>query len=171
VETLVYINNTFGPWLGEICAVFYAIAAITLSVTWYKSRSKDALLVFGYLTALIVAVYLPDTWLNLFALAAFHLMGYSLLFWLHSAHGMLRTVFGDYFMLMAGLMGLTDSIVAAWPIPIQVQVFIVDSLFLIMCVSSLFVCLNSYHNGGDIGTRRNDGNTEKNKAVDNALKG
>lgn len=148
---LIEINNSVGPWLSEICAAFYFVAAISLWRTWYKSRTPDALIVFGYLTILMTAVYLPNTWLNLRDLMAIHLISYTGLIWLHAAHNHLRTVYGDYLLVMAGLMGLVDGIFLGWGFPIQYQVWLIDAIFITITLSALYVSLNSRHNGGNMG--------------------
>jgi hypothetical protein len=167
---LIDINNAIGPYLGEICAVFYLIASVALLRTWKKSRTPDALVVFFYLTALIAAVYLPNTWLNLFSLTVFHLFGYTVLVWLHATQGYLRTIFGDYFLLMAGLMGLSDAVFLGWGFPIQCQVWVVDAIFITMCIGSLYVCFNSNHNGGNLG-KRHELDSKHHKSISGTVEG
>jgi len=151
MEALITINNLVGPWLSEICAAFWLITSITLLRTWRKSRTPDALLVFSYLTGLVIVANIPETWLNLSSLAVIHLLMYTLLVWSHAAHGFLRTGYGHYLQLMAALFVLTDSLFLAWSLPIQYQVWILDALFLLMNISTLYVCFKSNHNGGNMG--------------------
>lgn len=170
MRMLIELNNSVGQWLGEICAIFYLIAAIALLRAWKQSRAPDALVIFFYLTALIWAVYLPNTWLNLTSLMIFHLFAYTSLAWLHWSQGRLRTVFGDYFLLMAGMMCLVDAIWLGWSLQIQYQVWLIDLIFITMCLSTLYCCLNSHHNRGNIG-RKNDKNYTNSKIVMESLKG
>lgn len=163
METLIQINNSVGPWLSEICAALWFITAVSLLIPWIKYeypfsiklqvkyKSLDRLTVFVYLTALIISALASNTWLNLTALIAIHLILYTTLVWMHTAHCALQSRYGDYFLLMAGLLGLIDAVFIVQGYYIHYHVWVIDTIFVVMCLSSLYVSLKPADNEGKLG--------------------
>ena len=155
VDTLIYINNTYGPWLVGICAAVWLATFFSLVIvppySNPKFKSLDHLAVFGYLTALLVTALLPATWINIYALLTIHLLLYTALVWCHMAYDVLNTRYGDYFLLVAALLVLFDGFFIAKGFYVQYYVWSVDLVFIGLNLSALYVSLNPADNKGRLG--------------------
>jgi hypothetical protein len=150
---LIDLSNTVGPWVSEICAAFWLVASFALLRTWKQSRTPDALVIFFYLTLLVIAANISSSWGDLSTLAVIHLLLYTALVWAHGAHGYLATTYGSRMQNLAASIVFIDAGFLCWRFPTQYHAWLLAVIFIIMCLYTLYVCLKSHHNGGNLGKR------------------
>jgi accessory gene regulator protein AgrB len=156
LSLLIDLNNTVGPWLSEICAAFWLITSLALLRTWHQSRTSDALIIFSYLTLLVIVANIPASWGDLSALAVIHLLLFTALVWAHGAHGLLDTNYGSRMQNLAASIVFIDSAFLCWKFPTQYHAWLLMVIFIAMCLYTLYVCLKSPDNGGNLGKRHVD---------------
>lgn len=153
MRMLIDLSNTIGPWVSEICAALWFITSIVLLRTWKQSRTPDALVIFSYLTLLVIVANIPASWGDLSALAVIHLLLFTALVWAHGAHGLLDTNYGSRMQSLAASIVFIDAAFLCWKFPTQYHAWLLMIIFIVMCLYTLYVCLKSHHNGGNLGKR------------------
>jgi accessory gene regulator protein AgrB len=156
METLILINDSLSPWFSEICAAFWLVTSLALLRTWKQSRTSDALVIFSYLTLLVIVANIPASWGDLSALAVIHLLLFTALVWAHGAHGLLDTNYGSRMQNLAASIVFIDAAFLCWKFPTQYHAWLLMIIFIVMCLYTLYVCLKSHHNGGNLGKRHVD---------------
>mgnify|MGYP003652840430 CR=1 FL=1 len=155
METLIQINNAIGPGFRLAGLTLWALAITGLSGAWFYYQAKEAVIIIGHLSLLVVVSWVPEIWLNPFKLMIAHLLIYTLTTGFSIFGGFLRSPFGDWFLRLAGLMAYIDAFAYLYQPPVQIHLWTINILFLLMCSISFVVGIKTHDNAGTLGRNEN----------------
>lgn len=155
MELLITVNNLIGPAFRLVGLAIWALTLTSLAGAFFYSKSKESLLLIAHLSALVAISWIPEIWGNAFTLMIAHLITYTITLCFVLFGGFLRSVFGDWFLLLAGTMAYLDAFAYLFQPPIQVHLWAINILFLLMCCISFVAGLRCHDNSGNLGGNRN----------------
>lgn len=152
MEFLITANDTIGPVFRWVGFGLWVTVVLGSFVVWKRANHNDLMVSGAYITALFLFGWFQSIFENQVALAVCHILTIAFLVTGSFALNALQTKYGDFIKVMGAFMVVIDVTFYVTDMWIQAQLWLINLLFVAICLAKLYSLKYTRKNSGNLGS-------------------